>query len=248
LLLFPVNTYEIAILRILVKKQHPIKISTLVDGFPDHSEDNVLQAVSNLHFIGYVSISDFHSSKYICLSNDMTKDVLKIVNPNLKKEYQVAQNSHSDFIINPMAIKNVDKTKRSENSSRQLVVTGSIALAAIVIVSVIATGASLLHYLPAVNDQKLTNVIRPNPISISNSVQKYQPVNNLTPTPLLRQADLYFITVTTTNDPDDQSSIYRVLVMEYTIKSNHNYDHNYNGVHKIMVDGRTDKRLLQSYS
>lgn len=220
------NTYEIAILRILVKKQHPIKISTLVDGFPDSSDDNVLQAVSKLHFLGYVSVSDFHSSKYICLCRDMTKEVLKIVNPNLDKEYQEAQNPHNDFIINPPAIKKADKTKSNENSSRQLVLTGAIALAAIVIVSVIATGVSLLQYLPAANDQKLTNAIAPNPISFSNLGQKYQPVNNIVHTSLPKQGDMYFITITTTNGSDGRLFIDGVFVVEDTINNNHNYHHN----------------------
>jgi len=243
LLVSLVNTYEIAILRILVKKQHPIKISTLVDGFPDHSEYNVLQAVSNLHFLGYVSVSDFHSSKYICLCKDMAKDVLKIVNPNLDKNYQVEQNSHRDFIINPLARKNVDKTKSNRSSSRQLVVTGTIALAAIVILSVIATGAPLLQYSPSIKDQKLTSITRLDPISFSNSVQRNQSVSKLTPTPLPKQGDLYFIAITTTHGSDGRSFIDSIFVVEDTINDNHNYDHNYNRVHKVMVDAGTDKRL-----
>ncbi len=219
------NTYEIAILRILVKKQHPIKISTLIDGFPDSTGDNVLQAVSKLHFLGYVSVSDFHSSKYICLCRDMAKEVLKIVNPDSNKEYQITQNSHNDFIINPPAIGKEDKTKSNQNSSRQLVLSGAIVLAAIVIVSVITTGASLLQYLPAANDQKLTNIIRPDPVSFSNLGQKYQSVNNLVPT-LPRQGDLYFLTITTTNGSDSRLFIDGVFVVEDSINNNHNYDHN----------------------
>ncbi len=247
------NTYEIAILRILVKKQYPIKISTLVDGFPDHSEDNVLQAISNLHFLGYVSVSEFHSSKYICLYKDMAKDVLKIVNPNLDKGYQEAQNPHNACTINSPTIKNADKTKSNENSSRRLVVTGAIALAAIVIVSVIATGVPLSQYLPTVNDQKLTNAVRPNPISVSNSGQKYQPVNNLiqTPlpvnnliqTPLPGQGGLYFIAITTTNGYNGQSFIDSVFIVEDTINNNHHYDRDDNRIHKIMADTEADKRL-----
>jgi hypothetical protein len=238
-----VNTYEIAILRILVKQHHPIKISTLVDGFPDHSDDNVLQAVSNLHFLGYVSVSEFHSSKYICLCKDMTKEVLKIVNPNLDKVYQAAQNFHSSFIINPPAIKKADKTKTNENGPRQLVLTGAIVLAAMVIVSVIATGAPLLQYLPVVNDQKLTNIIRPNLISTSTSVQKYQPVNDLIHTSLPRQGNLYFITITTTKGSNGQSFIDSVFIVEDSIKNNNSYDHNYNAVHKTMTAAESDKHL-----
>lgn len=238
-----VNTYEIAILRILVKKHHPIKISTLVDGFPDHSEDNVLHAVSNLHFLGYVSVSEFHSSKYICLCKDMTKEVLKIVNPNLDKVYQAAQNFHKSFITNPPVIKKADNTKSNGNDPRQLVLTGAIVLAAIVIVSVIATGAPLLQYLPVANDQKLTNIIRPDPISTSTSLQKYEPVNDLIHTSLPRQGNLYFFTITTTNGSNGQSFIDSVFIVEDTINNNNSYDHNYNAVHKIITATESDKHL-----
>ena len=174
----------------------------------------------------------------------MAKEVLKIVNPNVDKEYQAAQNSHNSFIINPPTIKKADKTKTNENGPRQRVLNGAIVLAAIVIVSVIATGAPLLQYLPAVNDQKLTNIIRPNPISISHSVEKYQPVSNSIPTSPPRQGSLYFITITTTNGSNGQPFIDSVFIVEDTINDNHNYHHhNDNVVHKIMIDAGTDKRL-----
>jgi hypothetical protein len=121
--------------------------------------------------------------------------------------------------------------------------TGTIALAAIVIISVIATGAPLLQYSPSVKDQKLTSITRPDPISFSNSEQKYQSVSKLTPTPLPKQGDLYFITITTTHGPDGRSFIDSVFVVEHIINDNHNYDHNYNRVHKVMTDVGTDKRL-----
>ncbi len=69
-----VNIYEIAVLRILVKKHHLMKVSNLVNGFPDNSGDNVLQAISKLHFLGYISVYDT-PVQYISLSKDTRKEV-----------------------------------------------------------------------------------------------------------------------------------------------------------------------------
>ena len=68
------NIYEIAVLRILVKKLRPMKMSNLVNGFPDNSGDNVLQTISNLHFLGYISVYDA-PVHYISLSKDTRKEV-----------------------------------------------------------------------------------------------------------------------------------------------------------------------------
>lgn len=78
------DIYEIAVLRILVKKHHPMKVSNLVNGFPDNSGDNVLQAVSNLHFLGYISVYD-SLPHYISLSKDMRKEYYKLLIPILSK-------------------------------------------------------------------------------------------------------------------------------------------------------------------
>ena len=81
------DIYEIAVLRILVKKHIPIKVSNLINGFPDNSENNVLQAVSNLHFLGYIAVYD-SLPQHISLTKEMRKEVLKIVTPDLNEASQ----------------------------------------------------------------------------------------------------------------------------------------------------------------
>ena len=152
------NTYEIAVLRILVKKHHPMKVSNLVKGFPDNSEDNVLQAISRLHFLGYVSVYDTPVQS-ISLSRDTKKEVLKIIIPNLNEESQTRQCSSSQHVVSPVS-KNVGESKNNQRISlRPIVQTGTIVLAAIVIGSVIATGASLLQYSPMANNHESAGVL-----------------------------------------------------------------------------------------
>jgi hypothetical protein len=153
-----VNAYEIAVLRILVKKLHPMKVSNLVKGFPDNSEDNVLQAVSRLHFLGYVSVYDTPVQS-ISLSRDTKKEVLKIVIPNLNEESQTRQCSPRQRVVSPVS-KNAGEPKNNKRISlRPIVQTGTIVLAAIVIGSVIATGASLLQYSPMANNHEPVGVL-----------------------------------------------------------------------------------------
>ena len=57
-----------------------MRVSSLVVGFPDHSLDNVLQAVSNLRSLGYVSLHD-SLPQHISLNKKMKKEVLRIVDP-----------------------------------------------------------------------------------------------------------------------------------------------------------------------
>jgi hypothetical protein len=153
-----VNTYEIAVLRILVKKHHPMKVSNLVKGFPDNSEDNVLQAISRLHFLGYVSVYDTPVQS-ISLSRDTKKEVLKIIIPNLNEESQTRQCSSSQHVVSPVS-KNVGESKNNKRIGlRPIVQTGTIVLAAIVIGSVIATGASLLQYSPMANNHESAGVL-----------------------------------------------------------------------------------------
>jgi hypothetical protein len=172
-----VNAYEIAVLRILVKKHHPMKVSNLVEGFPDSSEDNVLQAISKLHFLGYVSIYDTPVQS-ISLSRDTKKEVLKIVIPNLNEESQTRQYYSSQRVVSPVS-KNATEPKNNKKISlRSIVQTGSIVLAAIVIGSVIATGVSLLQYSPMANNHEPAGVLLLyHPASFLTTAGRLQPTS-----------------------------------------------------------------------
>jgi hypothetical protein len=176
-----VNAYEIAVLRILVKKRHPMKVSNLVKGFPDNSEDNVLQAISKLHFLGYVSIYDtpVHS---ISLSRDTKKEVLKIVIPNFHEEYQTRQCFSSEHVVSPVS-KNVGEPKNNKRISlKPIIQTGTILLAAIVIGSVIATGVSLLQYSPMANNREPAILLLYHPASFFTTADRLQPTSTYSST------------------------------------------------------------------
>ncbi len=73
------NTFEVAVLRVLIKRQQPLKLSALVSGFPDDSEDNVLSAVSNLRLQGYLVLNDYQPNGYVSVNNARRKEILQIV-------------------------------------------------------------------------------------------------------------------------------------------------------------------------
>jgi hypothetical protein len=172
-----VNAYEIAVLRILVKKHHPMKVSNLVEGFPDNSEDNVLQAISKLHFLGYVSIYDTPVQS-ISLSRDTKKEVLKIVIPNLNEESQARQYFSSQHVMSPVSKNAAEPKNNKKISLRSIVQTGSIVLAAIIIGSVIATGVSLLQYSPMANNHEPAGVLLLyHPASFFTTAGRLQPTS-----------------------------------------------------------------------
>ena len=209
------DIYEIAVLRILVKKHNPMKVSNLVNGFPDNSEDNVLQAVSNLHFLGYISVYD-SLPQHISLTKDMRKEVLKIVNPNPNKDSQRKQ-----------YFSNVDEIKNNRSiASRPVVVTRTIALAVILIGSVIAGGASVLRYVPMANNQEPSSPLLYHPSAFSPTISKFQSLNTSTAS---KEAGLNSFAVAATIDPGGGSFIDNVFVVEDT-----------NNTNRIIVDAGTD--------
>jgi hypothetical protein len=79
-----VNTFEVAVLRVLIKRQQPLKLSTLVSGFPDDYEDNVLSAVSNLKLQGYLMLDDYQPNGYVSINRERRKEILQIVDSNIR--------------------------------------------------------------------------------------------------------------------------------------------------------------------
>jgi hypothetical protein len=78
-----VNTFEVAVLRVLIKRQQPLKLSTLVSGFPDDSEDDVLSAVSGLKLQGYLVLDDYQPNGYVSINNARRKEILQIVDSDI---------------------------------------------------------------------------------------------------------------------------------------------------------------------
>ena len=221
------DIYEIAVLRILVKKHHPMKVSNLVNGFPDNSGDNVLQAVSNLHFLGYISVYD-SLPHYISLSKDMRKEVLQIVDPNLNKDSQTKQYSSNEKVVNSKVVENASEIKNNKTiNSKPVAITRTIAFAIILTGSVIATGASLLVYTPTVNNQEPGSPLIYHPAAFSPTINKFQSLN----TPISAQeAGVNSFGVATTIDPGGGSFIDNVFVV----------DDSDNTFHRIIFDVVTE--------
>jgi hypothetical protein len=78
-----VNTFEVAVLRVLIKRQQPLKLSTLVSGFPDDCEDSVLSAVSSLKIHGYILLDDYQPNGYVSINREHRKEVLQIVDSDI---------------------------------------------------------------------------------------------------------------------------------------------------------------------
>lgn len=77
------NTFEVAVLRVLIKRQQPLKLSILVSGFPDDSEDDVLSAVSGLKLQGYLVLDDYQPNGYVSINNARRKEILQIVDSDI---------------------------------------------------------------------------------------------------------------------------------------------------------------------
>ena len=91
------DLYKTAILRILFKRQqNSIKLSDLVDGFPDEGK-RVLSSILDLQLLGYITIYDSQSNdKHILLNKFMKKDVLHLIDPDLIISNQAISENGND--------------------------------------------------------------------------------------------------------------------------------------------------------
>jgi hypothetical protein len=95
------NSFETAILRILVKRNlRPIAIHNLIEGFPDGSEDKVNYAISNLENLELISIlSGFPiEEKYVIYNHDKKQEILKIIDPLYSKINENRLNFYHDLV------------------------------------------------------------------------------------------------------------------------------------------------------
>jgi hypothetical protein len=92
------DLYKTAILRILFKRQqNTIKLSDLVDGFPDEGKKRVLSSILDLQLLGYITIYDSQSNdKHILLNKFMKKDVLHLIDPDLILSNQAISENGND--------------------------------------------------------------------------------------------------------------------------------------------------------
>ena len=75
------NNFEIAVMRILIKRHKPVSISYITEGFPDDSEDFVLEAIGNLFKSGYILYPYLEKKDHITYNNEKRKEIVKILDP-----------------------------------------------------------------------------------------------------------------------------------------------------------------------
>jgi hypothetical protein len=70
---------EIAVLRILFKHKGLLKLSKLIDGFPDESKSRVISAVSSLQLQSFLSITDCSSVLHISINRQARRTILELL-------------------------------------------------------------------------------------------------------------------------------------------------------------------------
>jgi hypothetical protein len=108
-----VNSFEIAIMRIAIKKHKPIPISHLIEGFPNNSEDFVLEAISNLFNLGYISYP-YSEKNHITYNKERRKEILRIIDPlpQLQIERQELSAAELEDNLETLLKKRKDDNKR----------------------------------------------------------------------------------------------------------------------------------------
>ena len=161
------NSYEIAVLRILVKRQTPIKISDLIFGFPDNSGGRVLHAISNLHSLGYVLIYGAPFDGYLLLAKDKRREAIRIISSNISNDNQARGSSYSEQIVNPSV----------KNKTFILLAMMGIAALSIVIISALAitSAGSPLSYpsTPYLSRYVSMDQLSSSPISVFTPSDQY---------------------------------------------------------------------------
>ncbi len=75
------NRFEVAVLRIVIKSQKPLSVSSLINGFPNDSEDFVLQAINNLVKSGYIIYLYVEKIDQITYNKQKRKEILMVIDP-----------------------------------------------------------------------------------------------------------------------------------------------------------------------
>src|SRR5438093_6593332 len=104
------NVFEVAILRIFVKRRKAIRISLLIHGFPDNSRADVLLAISKLNNLGFITLSNHYPEEEILIRKDRRREVFTIIDPSAhlaRKHVEDVQTHHSTVkrppILRPIA-------------------------------------------------------------------------------------------------------------------------------------------------
>jgi hypothetical protein len=113
-----VDSFEIAILRMLVKMQKPVSIPYLVEGFPNNSEDFVLWAIDNLLKSGFISYLDNQKRDCIMYNKQKRREILKIIDPlpDFRTERGQFYSIPKEELKEQKHVLTTDRKKRNDNN------------------------------------------------------------------------------------------------------------------------------------
>lgn len=89
---------EIAVLRILYKHYGPIKLSNLIEGFPDKSKSLIFDAVSRLQLLSYLNMIECSSVLYVALNRQMRRNVYNLLE-NAFEQYSAIKREENKKLI-----------------------------------------------------------------------------------------------------------------------------------------------------
>ena len=121
-----------------------MKLSALVNGFPDDSEDNVLSAVSTLKLQGYLVVDDYQPNGYVSINKARRKEILQVVDSDIhSREFETPQVKEKD---DDSSISVPERKSPRQVAARHKIAPGirTIAFSSLLIVGLVsAIGISL---------------------------------------------------------------------------------------------------------
>jgi hypothetical protein len=182
------NSEELAILRILFKHRTAMKVSILLDGFPDRSEQAVNEAILRLYGAGFILFTNSPSCWSVGINSDKRRIVFDILNSScvsadsneLGKEFvNISERAIGEICRKEfrMAVPGSRKNKFAQTLQQYTV----LAAYTLLILSATALGVvffSNLETLPSVSSG-VSEVF--NTVPSNNEEHKFSTVNYHTP-------------------------------------------------------------------
>jgi hypothetical protein len=129
------NAFEVAILRVLIKRQQPVKLSTLVGGFPDDCEDGVLSAVSSLRLHRYINLNDYRPNEHVSINRERRREILRIVDPDITSDKlevtETNENYHNSTPLDKKSFGHALSIYATSRTARTIAIS-SLAIAGII--------------------------------------------------------------------------------------------------------------------
>lgn len=147
------NSFEVSILRILLKRNgRPIPVFTLIEGFPNNSENNVIESINYLRKLDYVNISSGFpmEEEFITFNSERRAEILDIVNLSdetkvnritLSAKYEA---SRRDLLPIPITI---------SSRTGSLLATSKLGIACIITLTFFLIGGPLILQIPSANNE-----------------------------------------------------------------------------------------------